>query len=433
MLTHLQGSAATDTLPDRSDETDSKTEGPVNMPNPVQRVGFFQKRNFSGKKFLFVLTNAVLFGIIIVSLRNLNGTFEFFQENDMEMLEVKTVREPLYNRLRTQLLEYIESENLRMLPTERELMARYKVSRNTLRRAVKELTEEKVLQPIQGLGTLVYPVPEITENSRILVLCDYKSQPFQNETFNTLLFMLNNSRLNSMVMMVNHDHPDIARFEEVLKGCDGVIVDWFCSYIDALLEIVVRSGKKIVCLRWRPLNGLPYVAEDIAAGFHHVADHLLDLGHTRIAYLGTEDQLRLGGIRRAFAERGVTPDPRLFLYFSDDSHVRSKGFDGVEELLRRGNDFTAIIGANDEIALGIQERLLIEGMRIPEDVSVTGFDNLNGSASYPVPLTTCCGDTEGMIREAIAYLFSSRKSGMTLNTVVNPRLIIRNSTVRNTK
>ena len=77
---------------------------------------------------------------------------------------------------------------------------------------------------------------------------------------------------------------------------------------------------------------------------------------------------------------------------------------------------------------GVEERLLIAGIRIPEDVSITGFDNLRDSAEYPVPLTTCCGDPEQMIHEAIAYLFSTRNSGATLEKMFDPRLIVRKST-----
>lgn len=347
----------------------------------------------------------------------------------MEAVNIRTVREPLYNRLKVQLLEYIESENLQILPTEKELMARYGVSRNTLRRAVKELTAQKVLQPVQGLGTLVYPVPEVTKNSRILVLCDYYSQPFQNETFNKLLFMLNSSHLNSVVMMVDHENIDIARFEEALKDCDGVIVDWFSSYISELLEIVVRSGKKIICLRSPMGNGVPYLTEDIAAGYYKITRHLLELGHTRIAFIGnSNDPARMDGMRKALKERGLSLLPELMVYY--DSNFRFTGFEGTEILLERKVPFTAVIAHNDDTALGIQERLLIAGKRIPEDISVIGSDNLSCSEFYPVPLTTCSGDAEAMIRAAIAYLFSARNSGMTLNRFFTPELVIRKSTAR---
>ena len=60
--------------------------------------------------------------------------------------------EPLYEKLRKKLLEQIEAEHLTSLPNEKELMTRYHVSRNTLRRAILELTKAKILRPVQGIG-----------------------------------------------------------------------------------------------------------------------------------------------------------------------------------------------------------------------------------------------------------------------------------------
>lgn len=104
-------------------------------------------------------------------------------------MDEKLVREPLYEKLKKRLLVTIETENLHMLPNERELMARFGVSRNTLRRAIFELTKENILRPVQGIGTIVYPVPEIVENSRILIVCDREMTIFQREVFNLLLFI----------------------------------------------------------------------------------------------------------------------------------------------------------------------------------------------------------------------------------------------------
>lgn len=343
--------------------------------------------------------------------------------------EETLVREPLYEKLKKRLLCYIETENLRMLPNEKELMARYGVSRNTLRRAILELTNDKVLQPIQGLGTIVYPVPQIVENSRILVAFDPDMGLFQQEVFNKLLLLLNNSRLNSNVIMLDKEHVDVARFEEVLKGCDGVIVDQLCSYSPVVIEQVRKTGKKLVCLRWKPDTDIPFVAEDVCAGFYFLARHLLELGHRDIVFIGHDDDIRrIPGIRRAFEEHKL--DPSLLYCIHAEVGTRADGYRCTDALLKSGRRFTAILGNSDETALGIEERLLIAGKRIPEDVSVTGFDNLKESAVYPVPLTTCSGDMERIIHEVIAYLFSARNSGATLNKLIEPQLIARQSTGR---
>ncbi len=80
------------------------------------------------------------------------------------------VQEPLYIKLKNRLTDYIQKEKPRLLPCEKDLMKHYGVSRNTVRRVVFELTKDKILKPVQGLGTLVYPQPEISDNSIILVI-----------------------------------------------------------------------------------------------------------------------------------------------------------------------------------------------------------------------------------------------------------------------
>ena len=228
-------------------------------------------------------------------------------------MEEKLVREPLYEKLKKRLLVTIETENLRMLPNERELMARFGVSRNTLRRSIFELTKENILQPVQGIGTIVYPVPEIVENSRILIVCDREMTSFQQEVFNLLLFMLNNSRLNTIVLMLDKENVDVNRFDAMLKSCDGVVIDQLCSYSPVILERIRKTGKKMVCLRWRPdPPGIPFVAENVCEGFYRLARHLIELGHTRIAYIGnSEDRRRMPGLKKAFQENGLELDPCL--------------------------------------------------------------------------------------------------------------------------
>lgn len=343
-------------------------------------------------------------------------------------MDEKLVREPLYEKLKKRLLVTIETENPHMLPNERELMARFGVSRNTLRRAIFELTKENILRPVQGIGTIVYPVPEIVENSRILIVCDREMTIFQREVFNLLLFMLNNSRLTTVVLMLDKEKVDVDRFDALLKTCDAVVIEKLCSFSPIILERIRKTGKKMVGLRFRPDSpGVPFVAEDVFEGFYRLARHLIELGHTRIAYIGNiSDGSRMEGLKKAFQEGGLELAPELMFDFKHSS--RAEGYRLADELLKSGRRFTAIIAHNDTCALGVEERLLIAGIRIPEDVSITGFDNLRDSAEYPVPLTTCCGDPEQMIHEAIAYLFSTRNSGATLEKMFDPRLIVRKST-----
>lgn len=337
-------------------------------------------------------------------------------------------RIPLYKELRTSLLDAIERENWQLLPNEQILMARFGVSRNTLRHAIQLLADEHILQPVQGLGTLVYPVPEVEKNSRILIVCNYEMMPFQQDVLSKLLLMLNASHLNSVVLMLDKENVDIARFDEMLKICDAVILECYCSYSPIILERIRLTGKKMVCIRWEvPTMDVPFVAENVLDGFYQVTRHLLELGHRDIAFIGNaEDPKRMPGIERAMSEFGVTLRPELMEHLQNG--FRAGGYRLMDKILAKGVDFTAVICHNDSCALGVEERLLIAGKRIPEDVSVTGFDNLNESIDYPVPLTTCAGNLEEIIQDVIAYLFSRRKDSGFFGLQTDVHLTIRRST-----
>ncbi|GAA2397190.1 LacI family DNA-binding transcriptional regulator [Streptomyces glaucosporus] len=135
------------------------------------------------------------------------------------------------------------------------------------------------------------------------------------------------------------------------------------------------------------------VAFDNRGGARRLTEHLLALGHRRIGYVAgpverTTTRHRLEGHRAALADH----DPQL-LAASDrltvhGAYDRSSGYDGALELLRRAPDLTAVLAANDTVALGVCAALRDQGLRIPEDISVAGFDDLPFSADAAPALTT---------------------------------------------
>ncbi|SEO66676.1 LacI family DNA-binding transcriptional regulator [Aquisalimonas asiatica] len=118
--------------------------------------------------------------------------------------------------------------------------------------------------------------------------------------------------------------------------------------------------------------------------------HLLDLGHRRIAHIrGPEEhadaEQRFAGYRRALEEAGVQYDERLVV---PGDFYETSGVLGVAELLARGAPFTAIFAANDQMAYGVRLALSRQGIRVPDDISLIGFDDLPGSLYTTPPLTT---------------------------------------------
>lgn len=133
------------------------------------------------------------------------------------------------------------------------------------------------------------------------------------------------------------------------------------------------------------------VAFDNRGGARRLTEHLLALGHRRIGYVAgpadrTTTRHRLEGHRSAMAAQGLLAEAdRNTVHGNYD---RSSGYDGSLELLRREPALTAVLAANDTVALGVGAALRERGLRIPDDVSVAGFDDLPFSADAAPALTT---------------------------------------------
>jgi LacI family transcriptional regulator len=130
------------------------------------------------------------------------------------------------------------------------------------------------------------------------------------------------------------------------------------------------------------------IEESIAS--HAVTQHLLKLGHKRIAYLtgpaaAPWAQERLEGYRRALREAGLEVDDRLI--FQAGSTIED-GTKAVLQMLNESCNATAIQAVNDSVAVGCAETLLAQGIKIPEDMSVVGFGNIMVAEHFRVPLTT---------------------------------------------
>ena len=337
--------------------------------------------------------------------------------------------ETLYDKLKIKLVEFIERENPKMLPSEKELIKRYGVSRNTVRRAIQDLGNDGVLKTVQGIGTLVLSPADKMGKGMILVIRAKKMFPFQQDVLDELLSSLNYYRLNSLLIVMERDKPDMERLDFLISKSDGIIIDQVTSFSKKICDKLLASKKPSVCLRWRQDDiPMPFVAEDVEAGFHMVAKHLIELGHRRIAYLGnTDDRDRMSGITKAFAEAGLSLDPSLCVDFTCGS--RREGYDAALELLRRKIPFSAVMVMNDDSALGVMESLMIAGIKIPEQVSITGFDNIKGSDEFPVPLTTCGVPLPQLVNEAIGMLLN-RSVRQPDGKHIIPELVRRESTAR---
>ncbi|WP_031076099.1 LacI family DNA-binding transcriptional regulator [Streptomyces sp. NRRL S-118] len=134
------------------------------------------------------------------------------------------------------------------------------------------------------------------------------------------------------------------------------------------------------------------LAFDNRGGGRRLTEHLLALGHRRIGYVAgpaerTTTRHRLEGHREAMTAAGAA-DEELRRLTVHGPYDRRSGYDATLELLRRDPELTAVVAANDTVALGACAALRDQGLRIPEDVSVAGFDDLPFSVDAVPALTT---------------------------------------------
>jgi DNA-binding LacI/PurR family transcriptional regulator len=145
-------------------------------------------------------------------------------------------------------------------------------------------------------------------------------------------------------------------------------------------------------------------------------EYLIGLGHKRIAVIGAHKGevigsagLRLTGYKKALKAAGIKYDESLVGYTAP--WFRSNGAEVMAELLKRTRDFTAVFALNDLLAFGAMRVLQEQGISIPKDVSVLGFDNLE-EAKYSIPsLSSLEPGKEEIARKAVDVLIERMSSG----------------------
>jgi DNA-binding LacI/PurR family transcriptional regulator len=191
------------------------------------------------------------------------------------------------------------------------------------------------------------------------------------------------------------------------------------------------------------LRGLPFLTLDACSrpfptiqfdhrkGNYLTTRHLLELGHRRLAYLAGDKtwvcgRMRWQGWIDALTERGLRPGPSVEADWSSEG-----GYTGMRKLFADRRKFTAVVAANDQLALGAIAALEDAGFRVPAQVSVTGFDDMPEARFFRPPLTTVRIDFEKIGELAVRSLLTWIEQGLTDAQHVNitPELIVRHSSV----
>ncbi|CCQ17899.1 Transcriptional regulator, LacI family [Rhodococcus sp. AW25M09] len=212
------------------------------------------------------------------------------------------------------------------------------------------------------------------------------------------------------------------------QGVDGVVVIAPLRADGGDIADVARD-LPLVAVEGSPVGDLAVVSVDQIAGARAATAHLLELGHSAVWHvagpLGWYEAVdRVAGWRAAHEEAGIEPPPTL----SGDWTARS-GFAAGSELARIAG-VTAVFAGNDAMALGMLRALEVHGKRVPQDVSVVGFDDVPDAEFFSPPLTTIRQEFSEVGIRSVEILLSQIDSGSrsTRRSSIEPSLVIRSST-----
>ena len=247
-----------------------------------------------------------------------------------------------------------------------------------------------------------------------------------------LMEVIKDNKLRLLIEYVEAEHQDRAYLELARsKHIDGMIL-LTPRLDDAGLKKLEQMDVPTVLMGEIEGSNLYSVDVDNELAARKAVRHLLELGHTRIAcitnapatYTAAPDRVR--GYRNALSDAGISPDDSLIRYadFTPES-----GYAEMNSLLESGKQFTAVFVASDNVAMGVKAALIEAGKKVPEDISLVGFDDIPWAQYANPPLTTIHLEDQELARRACLVLMDllKGKEPETKRQVIDTHLIVRKS------
>jgi LacI family transcriptional regulator len=289
-------------------------------------------------------------------------------------------------------------------------------------------------EAVAKLGFVPNPVARGLAGGRTLsigVVSQAIDSPFYGAALRGIEMELDAVGYSPLFMSGNWHAEEEARCIDVLRSrrVDGLIV-LTGRLADAALRTLARQLPVVVTGRSLKSSNLLSMDVDNREGARQATQHLIDLGHRRIAFIGGDPEHpdaidRQQGYRSAIEAAGLRFDPTLALQGNFSEH---SGLLAVERLMDSRARFSAVFAANDQMAIGAALGLHRRGRRVPDDVSLVGFDDLAGSVYMVPPLTTVHNPIQEIGQLAARAMLTLLAGERPEVEVPAPRLIVREST-----
>jgi LacI family transcriptional regulator len=302
---------------------------------------------------------------------------------------------------------------------------------------ITDETRGRVLTAIDQLGYRIDQTARSLRTGRThtiaLVITDVSS-PFLSKIAGVAEDYAFSAQYGLMLFNTRDDpEREIAYVNAILqRSVDGVL------FVSArgehkAVELLNQAGVPLVALDRTPNDYTgPSVTFNNQAAGRMAAEHLIGLGHQRIAHIAGPSFAHIAEERRAgfcqvLKEHGI-PEP--VVEYAQGSWGIMQGYEAMQRLMARNQDFTAVFSAGDLMALGIMRALREHGREIPGDVSLISIDDIDMAAFVFPPLTTISQEIPEMARQGVELLLDiiHKEQPEQEKIIIQPRLVLRKST-----
>ncbi|QYJ84982.1 LacI family transcriptional regulator [Shewanella mesophila] len=302
---------------------------------------------------------------------------------------------------------------------------------------VSEKTTQKVLDAMKQLGYRPNAIAQSLASNRsnsVGILVSELHGPFYGSMMSGIEAELRTAEKH-VIIAAGHSEEALEKdgIEFLIsRRCDALILHVEAVSDEYLIELVNGDIPIVLINRYIAEIANHCISLNNELGGYYATKALLEQGHREFAYISgpswkMDAQDRLSGHQRALTEFNVPYDATLTF---EGDYQETGGSKGISYLLKQSRPFTALICANDEMALGAMTVIREKGMMIPEDISIMGFDNIFLSQFIHPKLSTIDYPIKQMGKMAASWTLKNtfNQAEQEITHIFTPSLVMRDST-----
>ncbi|RDI36890.1 LacI family DNA-binding transcriptional regulator [Falsibacillus pallidus] len=301
-------------------------------------------------------------------------------------------------------------------------------------------TEQKVLDSIQALGYQPNALARglINKDTQTIgVLFPAVSNMFASEVLSGIEEYANEMGSSVIVCNTAEDGERTLKYLQVLseKRVDGIIIvsEYIKEeYYKALSEMKIP---KVLVSSISFEYPIPYVKVDDRHASFSAVNYLIGKGHRKIAMIAGNSTDPIAGVPRiegymaALRANGIEPSNDMIIHCDGFGH--KDGVQAMKDIMDRDMDITAVFASSDELAVGAMSHAIRHGIRVPDDLSVMGYDDTKLAEMMIPSLTTVAQPLYEMGLMAATMLFDMKSSGAVIESRIMNHKIMERETVKN--